>query len=65
MVNAYEMIAPCFWDILDDVISNGHREYWLKRRTFIDEVKFYRNLYRFEYDAGCAERRAHSLCSHA
>lgn len=30
MINAYETIAPCFWDVLDDTIANGHREYWLK-----------------------------------
>ena len=30
MINAYETIAPCFWDVLDDVIADGHREYWLK-----------------------------------
>lgn len=30
MINAYETIAPVFWDVLDDVIANGHREYWLK-----------------------------------
>lgn len=30
MVNAYEIIAPVFWDVLDDIIANGHREYWLK-----------------------------------
>lgn len=30
MVNVYDTIAPIFWDVLDDVIDNGHREYWLK-----------------------------------
>lgn len=30
MINAYDMIAPCFWDVLDDCIANNHREYWLK-----------------------------------
>ena len=30
MINAYETIAPKFWDVLDDIIANGHREYWLK-----------------------------------
>lgn len=30
MINAYDIIAPCFYDVLDDVIDNGHREYWLK-----------------------------------
>ena len=30
MVNAYDTIAPIFWDVLDDVVNNGHREYWLK-----------------------------------
>ena len=30
MVNVYDTVAPCFWDVLDDVIDNGHREYWLK-----------------------------------
>ena len=30
MVNAYELIAPVFWDVLDDVLNDGHREYWLK-----------------------------------
>lgn len=30
MINAYETIAPKFWDVLDDIIDNGHREYWLK-----------------------------------
>ena len=29
-MNAYETIAPAFWDVLDDVIANGHREYWMK-----------------------------------
>lgn len=30
MINVYDTIAPVFWDVLDDVIDNGHREYWLK-----------------------------------
>ena len=30
MVNVYDTLAPVFWDVLDDVIDNGHREYWLK-----------------------------------
>lgn len=30
MVNVYDTIAPIFWDVLEDVIDNGHREYWLK-----------------------------------
>lgn len=30
MINVYETIAPVFWDVLDDVVENGHREYWLK-----------------------------------
>ena len=30
MVNVYETIAPVFYDVLDDIIANGHREYWLK-----------------------------------
>ena len=30
MVNVYETIAPAFYDVLDDIIANGHREYWLK-----------------------------------
>ena len=29
-MNAYDIIAPTFWDVLDDVIADGHREYWLK-----------------------------------
>ena len=29
-INAYETIAPCFWDVLDDILADGHREYWLK-----------------------------------
>ena len=29
-MNAYEIIAPTFWDVLDDTINDGHREYWLK-----------------------------------
>ena len=29
-VNVYDIIAPVFWDVLDDVVANGHREYWLK-----------------------------------
>ena len=30
MVNVYDIIAPTFWDVLDDTVRNGHREYWLK-----------------------------------
>lgn len=30
MTNIYETIAPCFWDVLDDILDNKHREYWLK-----------------------------------
>ena len=30
MINAYDTIAPKFWDVLDDIIADGHREYWLK-----------------------------------
>ena len=30
MINAYDIIAPTFWDVLDDIIDNGHREYWCK-----------------------------------
>ena len=30
MINAYDTLAPVFWDVLDDVIADGHREYWLK-----------------------------------
>ena len=30
MINVYETIAPVFWDVLDDIVENGHREYWLK-----------------------------------
>lgn len=30
MINAYDTIAPVFFDVLDDVIDDGHREYWLK-----------------------------------
>ena len=29
-MNAYEIIAPCFWDVLDDIIDDKYREYWLK-----------------------------------
>ena len=29
-MNAYDVISPVFWDVLDDIIDNGHRQYWLK-----------------------------------
>lgn len=30
MVNVYDIIAPAFWDVLDDLLSNKHRQYWFK-----------------------------------
>lgn len=30
IVNVYDIIAPTFHDVLDDVIANKHTEYWLK-----------------------------------
>lgn len=29
-MNPYEIIAPCFWDVLDDIIDDKYREFWLK-----------------------------------
>lgn len=29
-MNVYEIIAPSFWDILDDILDNKHIHYWLK-----------------------------------
>ena len=29
-INVYDTISPNFWDLFDDVVANGHREYWLK-----------------------------------
>ena len=28
--NIYELMAPVFWDMYDDLKANGHSEYWLK-----------------------------------
>ena len=29
-MNVYQLIAEPFWDVLDDVLKDGHTQYWLK-----------------------------------
>ena len=29
-INPYKLIAPVFWDVLDDVLADKHTHYWLK-----------------------------------
>jgi hypothetical protein len=31
-INPYDLIAPSFWDLLEDVLNNNYTHFWLKRR---------------------------------
>lgn len=40
MINVYDIIAPTFYDVLEDVLKNGHRQYWLKGGRYSTKSSF-------------------------